>query len=220
MIQGKPMIQWVWEAAAKCKAASRVVVATDDRRIQEVVRGFGGEVVMTKESHPSGTDRMAEVARKIKAKVYVNVQGDEPLMTPQVIETLIRGIGKSPMATLAHEIGSKAEFERPDVVKVIQNMKGDAIYFSRSPIPFLRKSGIRLWRHVGIYAFQAEALRQFVRWSPSPLELAESLEQLRAVENGMPIRVLETHFRCFGVDTPEDLTRVVRRLRTLAAKQG
>ncbi len=173
---------------------------------------------MTKKSHPSGTDRMAEVASKIKAQIYVNVQGDEPLITPEVIETLIKGIGKSPMATLVHEVESKAEFERPDVVKVIKNVRGEAIYFSRSPLPFLRKPGIPLWRHVGIYAFQADALRQFVRWKPSPLELAESLEQLRAVENGMPIRILETHFRCFGVDTPEDLIRVSKRLKRLGSQ--
>lgn len=213
IINGKPMIQWVWEAASRCRSVARVVVATDHELILNAVRSFGGEAILTSVSHPSGTDRMAEVARKIKAKVYVNVQGDEPLITPEVIDTLIRGIKKSPMATLAHPVDSVDEFHRPDVVKVIRNLKGDALYFSRSPIPYLRQPGIPLWRHVGIYAFQADALRQFVRWKPSALELSESLEQLRALENGMPVRVLETHFQCFGVDTPEDLHRVSRRMK-------
>lgn len=213
IIKGKPMIQWVWEAASRSKSASKVVVATDHELILNTVQSFGGEAMMTQKSHPSGTDRMAEVASKISAKIYVNVQGDEPLMVPDVIDTLIRGIGKSPMATLAHPIHSFDEFHRPDVVKVIRNIHQEALYFSRSPIPYLRKSGIDLWRHVGIYAFQAKALKQFVRWKPSSLEEAESLEQLRALENGMPIKVLETHFQCFGVDTPEDLKRVARRLK-------
>ena len=219
ILNGKPMIQWVWEAAIKAKTAPRVVVATDHPLIFNAVKAFGGEPFMTKASHPSGTDRMAEVARHIKAKIYVNLQGDEPLVTPAVIDALIQGIGKSPMATLAHRIDSIEEYHHPDVVKVVRNTKGEALYFSRSPIPYLRKPGIALLRHVGIYAFQANALRQFVRWKPSALEAAESLEQLRAIENGMRIRVLETPFQCFGVDTPEDLTRVIKRMKQLKVKR-
>ncbi len=213
ILNGKPMIQWVWEAAIKSKRASRVLIATDHDLIFKTVQSFGGEAMMTKKSHPSGTDRMAEVARKIKAKVYLNLQGDEPLVTPEVIDQLLRGIGNSPMATLVHRIDSLEEFHRPDVVKVVRNTKGEALYFSRSPLPYLRESGIPLLRHVGIYAFQAKALRQFVTWKPSSLERAESLEQLRAIENGMQIRVLETPFQCFGVDTPEDLLRVIKRMK-------
>ncbi len=203
----------------KTKSAPRVIVATDHRSILETVESFGGEGIMTRKSHPSGTDRMAEVAEKIRAKIYLNLQGDEPLVTSEVIDSLLRGIGDSPMATLAHRIGSLEEFHRPDVVKVVRNLKGEALYFSRSPLPYLRKSGIPLLRHVGIYAFQAKALRQFVRWKPSSLERAESLEQLRAIENGMSIRVLETPFQCFGVDTPEDLTRVIKRMKQCGIKR-
>lgn len=209
-ILGKPMIQWVWEAARRSKRASEVLVATDDRRIADAVSSFGGIAVMTKSTHRSGTDRMAEVARKHPARLYVNVQGDEPLLTPQAVDALIDGIGSAPMATLAHPVEAESEWRSPEVCKVVIDVDGMALYFSRSPLPFQRQydPAVRAWRHVGIYAFKAEALKRFVGWKPGALEKAESLEQLRALEHGMKIKVLPTKFRCAGVDTSADLTKV------------
>lgn len=212
---GKPLVQWAWEAARKSRRASRVIVATDDRRIARAVEAFGGEAVMTKRSHPSGTDRMAEVARKVKADVYVNVQGDEPLLDPRAIDALVAGMKGAPMATLAHPVQSELEWCSLDVVKVVTDASGHALYFSRAPIPVMRQFNprVRLWRHVGIYAFTAAALRQFVSWPPGMLERAESLEQLRALERGMKIRVLPVRFRAHGVDTPRDLAHVGKLLK-------
>lgn len=209
-ILGKPMIQWVWEAARRSKRASEVLVATDDKRIADVVANFGGTSVMTKPTHRSGTDRMAEVARTHPAALYVNVQGDEPLLTPQAVDALIDGIGSASMATLAHPIECEADWRSAEVCKVVIDVNGLALYFSRSPLPFQRQydPAVRAWRHVGIYAFKADALRKFVGWKPSPLEKAESLEQLRALEHGLKIKVLPTKFRCAGVDTSADLTKV------------
>jgi 3-deoxy-manno-octulosonate cytidylyltransferase (CMP-KDO synthetase) len=209
LIKGKPLIQLVWERASRSKLAPRAVVATDDGRIAEVVRAFGGEVVMTRADHLSGTDRMAEVARKIKAEIYVNVQGDEPTILATEIDRLIRGLGRFPIATLAHVIETERERKNSHVVKVVAAPDGRALYFSRSPIPYPRHARGGLgWRHVGVYAYRAAALRQFVRWKPSPLELTESLEQLRALENGLAIRVIPTKMRCQGVDTPADLRHI------------
>ncbi|MDE1170711.1 MAG: 3-deoxy-manno-octulosonate cytidylyltransferase [Verrucomicrobium sp.] len=214
LIKGKPLIQWVWEKARKCKRADRVVVATDDERIFRAVEWFGGEAVMTSPEHPTGTDRIAEAARRLRAKadLYVNIQGDEPAVDPKEIERLIAGIGRSPIATLAHAVTDPADLANPNVVKVVCDAAGRALYFSRSPIPFARgKAKPRYLRHVGLYAFRAEALRRFVKLPPGVLEQAESLEQLRALENGMAIRVVETKMRCHGVDTPADL-RLVQKL--------
>lgn len=215
LLHGKPMVQWVWEAASRSKRASAVLVATDDKRIVEAVEAFGGKAVMTKTSHRSGTDRMAEVARKYPASLYVNVQGDEPLLTPQAVDALIDGIGSAPIGTLAHPIKTEAEWRSPEVCKVVIDKNDFALYFSRSPLPFQRRYDptVRAWRHVGIYAFKATALRQFVGWKPGALEKAESLEQLRALENGLKIKVLPTKFRCAGVDTPADLVKVEEILK-------
>ena len=217
-IQGRPMIQWVWEAACRSRLTEQVIVATDDERIADTASKFGADVVMTKKSHRSGTDRMAEVAVKISAQLYVNVQGDEPLLPASVVDDLIRAMMENPripIGTLGHRIESQAEWRSPDVVKVVCNRHREALYFSRSPLPFLRtfNSKVRLLRHVGIYAFRARALATFVALKPSPLELAESLEQLRALENGLDIQLIETKYRCLGVDTPADLARVETVLR-------
>jgi 3-deoxy-manno-octulosonate cytidylyltransferase (CMP-KDO synthetase) len=206
-LAGKPMIQWTWEAARRCKLADDVIVATDDARIVQVVEKFGGKALMTDPAHPSGTDRVAEVARQIKASLYINLQGDEPLLKPEAVDALISGIGNADMATLAHPLESSAEYNDPAAVKVALNAAGEALYFSRSPIPHWRdgapaQPGLR---HIGIYAFTAHALQQFVNWPQSPLEQAEKLEQLRALENGLKIKVIVTPFRCVGVDTPQDL---------------
>ena len=220
-IGGRPMIQWVWEAASRSRLTEQVIVATDDDRIADVAAKFGADVIMTKKSHRSGTDRMAEVAGKISAQLYVNVQGDEPLLSPGAVDDLIRAMLESPrvpIGTLAHRIESEAEWRSPEVVKVVCNRHREALYFSRSPLPFQRvfDRKARLLRHVGIYAFRASALATFVSLKPSPLELAESLEQLRALEHGMAIQVIETKYRCVGVDTPADLMRVEATLRKQA----
>jgi 3-deoxy-manno-octulosonate cytidylyltransferase (CMP-KDO synthetase) len=220
-IAGRPMIQWVWEAAMRTRMCDDVVVATDDDRIADVAAKFGADVVMTKKSHRSGTDRMAEVADKIPAQLYVNVQGDEPLLSPTAVDDLIRGMMESPrvpIGTLAHRLESEAEWRSPEVVKVVCDRHGEALYFSRSPLPFQRRfdKTAGLLRHVGIYAFRPRALEEFVALKPSALELAESLEQLRALESGMAIQVIETKYRCLGVDTPSDLKRVEGVLRKMA----
>lgn len=212
-LQGRPMIQWVWEAARRSRLAERVIVATDDRRIAAAATKFGAEVMMTKKSHRSGTDRMAEVAAKFPAQLYVNVQGDEPLLSAGAVDGLIRAMMKNrrvPIGTLAHTITSEEELIDPNVVKVVCDRDGKALYFSRSPLPFPRALDPKKppLRHIGIYAFRAPALAAFVALKPSPLEKAESLEQLRALENGLAIQVVETKYRCLGVDTPADLVRV------------
>src|SRR5271168_5002351 len=220
-IQGRPMIQWVWEAANRSRFTEQVVIATDDERIADTAAKFGADIVMTKKSHRSGTDRVAEVADKVSAQLYVNVQGDEPLLSPDAVDDLIRAMLESPRApigTLAHRIESEAEWRSPEVVKVVTNRHHEALYFSRSPLPFQRtfNAQAKLLRHIGIYAFRARALADFVALKPSPLELAESLEQLRALENGMTIQLIETKYRCLGVDTPADLARVEAALRQQA----
>jgi len=224
-IAGRPMIQWVWEAASRSRLTEQVVVATDDDRIADVAAKFGADVIMTKKSHRSGTDRVAEVADKISAQLYVNVQGDEPLLSPAAVDDLIRGMMENPRApigTLTHRIDSEAEWRSPEVVKVVCNRHHEALYFSRSPLPFQRAfdKKTRLLRHVGIYAFRARALTTFVSLKPSPLEVAESLEQLRALEHGMTIQVIETKYRCLGVDTPADLARVEAALRRQVKSQS
>ena len=217
-LRGRPMIQWVWEAASRSRLCEQVLVATDDDRIADVAAKFGADVVMTKKSHRSGTDRIAEVADKISAQLYVNVQGDEPLLSPGAVDDLIRGMAESPrvpIGTLAHPIEKEAEWRNPEVVKVVCNRHNEALYFSRSPLPFMRawNAKAKLLRHVGIYAYRSAALATFVSLKPSALELAESLEQLRALEHGMTIQVIETKYRCLGVDTPADLARVEAVLR-------
>ena len=217
-LMGRPMIQWVWEAASRSRLCEQVIVATDDDRIADVAAKFGADVMMTKKSHGSGTDRIAEVADKISAQLYVNVQGDEPLLSPGAVDDLIRGMAESPrmsIGTLAHRIEKRAEWLSPEVVKVVCNRHNEALYFSRSPLPFMRAwdSRAKLLRHVGIYAYRAAALATFVSLKASALEVAESLEQLRALEHGMTIQVIETKYRCLGVDTPADLARVESALR-------
>lgn len=218
-LAGKPLVQWAWEAACRSRLADHVVVATDDRRVLHVVQGLGGDAVMTSKRHPSGTDRMAEVASQRRASLYVNVQGDEALLPPKEIDALIRGMreDRAPIGTLAHQVDSEDEYLRPDVVKVVTTSTGHALYFSRSPLPHYRdghgpKELKNVWRHVGIYAFRAAALKKFVALRPGQLEKAEKLEQLRALENGMAIRVFPTKYRAIGVDTPQDLIEAERLL--------
>ena len=209
-IAGKPMIVRVWERAKRVRGIDRVLVATDSARIAEAVRAAGGEAVMTSPDCASGTDRCAEAVRGFPGvEVVINVQGDEPLLDPEAVETLARAFEDPSvrMATLARPLHPE-ERENPNVVKVVCDLRGNALYFSRAPIPFVRGSGAEPLAHVGLYGYRRDFLELFAELPPTPLELTERLEQLRALEHGHAIRVLRTEYRSIGVDTPEDLERV------------
>lgn len=215
-IRGKPLIQWVYERACATKRLDGIVVATDDDRIFGEVLRFGGRAVMTRADHVSGTDRVAEAVAGDNAEVVINIQGDEPLIEPALIDALsdvMKGDGRADMATGATLIREEEELRNPSVVKVVRDQEGWALYFSRLPIPFQRdgifRKGSRLhWRHIGIYAYRREFLDRFVAAPPCALEIAERLEQLRALHLGARIRVVETEYAGIGVDTPDDLLRV------------
>ena len=222
-IAGKPLIQHVWERCSGARGIDAVIVATDDMRIAAAAFAFGAEVSMTSPKHRSGTDRVAEVAKKLRGVTHViNVQGDEPLVDAALVARLAEAMiaeRKIEMITAATLFGPDEDVANPNAVKVVTDRHGDALYFSRSAIPYLRGDGVRpAWRrHVGIYGYTTKFLLQFVQWKPSPLELAESLEQLRALENGARIRVVPTKHSASGVDTPADVA-VAERL--LARKAG
>ncbi|HWQ62202.1 MAG TPA: 3-deoxy-manno-octulosonate cytidylyltransferase [Negativicutes bacterium] len=213
LIAGKPMIQHVYERALEAKRPDGVIVATDHEQVFSAVKAFGGEVVMTSPHHPTGTDRLAEVAdRFADVDVIVNVQGDEPLIEPDVIDRLAGEFYQTPdltMATLAAPL-LEAEYNMPSAVKVVTDLAGYALYFSRSLIPHPRNqiAGLAFYKHIGVYAYRRDFLLKFAALPPTPLEKAESLEQLRALEHGYRIKVLKTAFASVGVDTPEDLERV------------
>jgi 3-deoxy-manno-octulosonate cytidylyltransferase (CMP-KDO synthetase) len=229
-ILGKPMIQWVCERTAKAAHIHRVIVATDDERIAAAVRGFGGEVEMTRADHPTGTDRLAEVAARIETDLVVNVQGDEPLIDPKMIEQAVAPLRKNrgiPMGTLKCPLTSLEEFRNPNVVKVVTDRQGFALYFSRAPIPHPRDlgaalptdlTGLNCFKHVGLYVYRKDFLLTYPKLALTPLETLEKLEQLRALEHGFRIRVVETALPSQGVDTPEDLERVLELLRRGGAK--
>lgn len=230
-IGGRPMIQHVYESAAKAKVLDRVIVATDDRRIEAAVKKFGGEVMMTSADHASGTDRLAEVARKIKAELLVNVQGDLPFISAQTISRAVdplRRRGEIPMGTVCTAIYDETEWRNPNIVKVLTDKAGLAMYFTRAAIPFRRNDGVdpsgkkvaardrqRLWgyRHLGLYVYRREFLLKFSRLRPTALEQIESLEQLRALENGYRIYVAQVDERSVEVDTPADLLRAENYLK-------
>lgn len=217
LISGKPMIQHVYEKAAACSLIERVVVATDDPAIQQTVQAFGGEVVMTSE-HRTGTDRVAEVARTLDAEIIVNIQGDEPLLPPDAIEDAIRPLlqdEKIVMSTLKTALRPEDDPRDPNIVQVVTDSRGRALYFSRAPIPFQRGDGhsAQMYRHIGLYVFRRTFLFDFTALQQTPLELAESLEQLRALEHGYSIFVSETRYYPLGVDTPADIDRVEAILR-------
>lgn len=218
------MIQRVYERAARAKSVSRVLVATCDREIIDAVSAFGGEAVMTSDTHRSGTDRLAEAAANIDADVIVNVQGDEPLIDPGAIDKAIEPFEGDPdlkMVSLMVPIDSEAAKD-PNLVKVVVTLDNYALYFSRSPIPYERKplGGRSIYGHVGLYAYTREFLLQFASMQPTPLEMAESLEQLRVVENGYRIKMVEIADRPFGVDTVTDLERVRKELLEDGACRG
>jgi 3-deoxy-manno-octulosonate cytidylyltransferase (CMP-KDO synthetase) len=234
-IGGKPMIQHVYESTLKAPGLERVLVATDDRRIEQAVRKFGGEVVMTSRQHTSGTDRLAEVARKIRAEWLVNVQGDLPFIHAETIARAVVPLRRNPalpMGTVCTPIYDVREWHNPNVVKVLTNRERFAMYFSRAPIPFVRlrefdpsggkttlRNGRRLWgfRHLGLYVYRRDFLLKFARLRPTAIERIESLEQLRALENGYRIYVALVDERSIEVDTPADLRKAARYLKMRAS---
>jgi 3-deoxy-manno-octulosonate cytidylyltransferase (CMP-KDO synthetase) len=229
VLGGKPLVQHVWERARAAGTLDDLIVATDDERIARVVEGFGGKVMMTSPHHPSGTDRIAEVARAVPAAIYVNIQGDEPLLDAADVDTLVvglRGAPDAPMGTLDAPLHDRRIAEDPNVVKVVCDASGRALYFSRSLVPHPRHAAqaprggpdpvaiAGPWRrHIGLYAYRREFLLEFASWPPSPLEQAEGLEQLRALERGRVIRVFPARGRYLAVDSPEDVILVQNALR-------
>ena len=217
-IAGKPMIQWTCEQAT-ASIADIVLVATDDMRIKKAVESFGFKAVMTSEAHQSGTDRIAEAIHDIDADLIINLQGDEPILPPDVIDRLITKMTECPeleMATVAvpGQFGSE-EYNDPNTVKVVKDVTGKALYFSRSPIPHMRNSpkNTTCFFHWGIYAYRRDFLEEYIRWPQSELEKIESLEQLRALENGASIQVITTNQKALGVDVPEDIAKVEKFLK-------
>jgi 3-deoxy-manno-octulosonate cytidylyltransferase (CMP-KDO synthetase) len=218
LIAGKPLLQHVWERCSLASGIETVLIATDDMRIAEAAFSFGAEVALTSPKHRSGTDRVAEVARKLRGVTHViNVQGDEPLIDPNLVSKLarkLRGDRRIQMITAASAFEADEDVANPNVVKVVVDRAGDALYFSRSAIPYVRGDGLEptFYRHQGLYGFTTKFLLQFVKWKPGFLEQAESLEQLRALENGAKIRVILAKTAAVGVDTQEDLATVERLL--------
>ena len=222
LIAGKPLIQRVVEQCQKAKSLSEVIVATDDTRIWEVAQNFC-RVEMTSPDHPSGTDRIAEVVQRNACDAAVNIQGDEPLIDPQVIDAVARALANSAMSTAATPIRDPSEYENPNVVKVVVNALDLALYFSRRTIPYVRDAASRsvaeqlaafpFLKHLGIYGYRRETLLKLVKFPVSPLEQAERLEQLRALENGIEIAVVRVHYESVGVDVPGDVGRVEALLR-------
>lgn len=240
LIAGKPLLQHVWEASRRAKKLDQLIIATDDFRIAEAAFNWGAEVAMTSANCASGTDRAAEVAAKAKPFAHIiNIQGDEPLVEPGLVDRLVRELQRDrelEMVTAAHPFADSREAESPHQVKVVLNRKGEALYFSRAPIPASRSGGLQsavlegrrlanrrslvpYLRHQGIYGYTRDLLLRFVRWKASLLERAESLEQLRALENGVRIKVVMTGSGSPGVDTPED-ARMIERLLVSAGKRS
>src|SRR5262245_22886633 len=230
-IGGKPMIQHVYESVSKARDLDRVLVATDDRRIQAAVKKFGGEVMLTGKHHASGTDRLAEVARKITADWLVNVQGDLPFVHAETIARAVRPLRRDrtiPMATVCTQIYEEAEWRNPNIVKVLTDRGGFALYFSRAPIPFPRHDSLNAvgqksqrgkrrlfgFRHLGLYVYRRDFLLKFARLKPTALERLESLEQLRALENGYRIYVAQVEEDSVEVDTSADLRRAEQYWKT------
>ena len=214
-LAGKPMIERVYERAKEAKTAGRVIVATDDERIVKAVEGFGGEARMTRTDHRTGTERIAEVAARTEGDVFVNVQGDEPLLDPAAVDTAVTSLLEEPVAaiaTVAVPIQTPGDIMDPNVVKTVLDFDGNALYFSRAPIPWVRDTGMkthaRHLKHLGLYVFQREALLEYPTLPQGELERIEQLEQLRWMENGWKVRVAEVEHDAVSVDVPEDVKRV------------
>ena len=213
------MIEHVYRRAAAARGVDAVVVATDDPRIAAAIEEIGGIFRMTRDDHRTGTDRLAEVARDLDCEIVLNVQGDEPLIDPATIEAVIAPLVEDPwldMSTACTPLPEAGDQENPNVVKVVINLAGNAMYFSRSPLPHVRGVRPDTYKHLGIYGYRRTFLLAFASLAPTPLELAESLEQLRALEHGHRIRTVVTRFDSIGVDTPEDLERVRHQLAARA----
>lgn len=211
-VQGKPIIQWVYEKAAMSELADIIIVATDDSRIFDAVKAFGGNVEMTSANHKCGSDRIREVAERHPEISYiVNLQGDEPLITPESIDEVIRNVKDdiaADISTLIRPLTDENEINNPNLVKCVRDLNGFALYFSRSKIPYERNAGIaEFWGHLGIYGYKRDALFKMTSLPQSPLEKTESLEQLRALENGMKIKTSVVNFVPVGIDTKEDLEK-------------
>jgi 3-deoxy-manno-octulosonate cytidylyltransferase (CMP-KDO synthetase) len=219
------MIAHVYDRASAARSVSSVIVATDDERIARAVESFGGDVRMTSSLHRSGTDRLAEVAATLSCDLVVNVQGDEPLIEPAMIDEAIAPFGADPalqLTTLRRQIDDAADLTNPNVTKVVVDRDGFALYFSRAPIPYRRHDGAAApaWRHIGLYVYRRECLLRLAGLPPTPLERAEALEQLRALEHGIRIKAIETAYDSIGVDTPDDLERVRHIVARDAIKTG
>jgi 3-deoxy-manno-octulosonate cytidylyltransferase (CMP-KDO synthetase) len=219
-LAGKPMVQHVYERAKRAQTVHRVIVATDDQRIMDAVTAFGGEARMTRSDHRTGTERIAEVAAHEPGDVFVNVQGDEPLIDPVAIDTAVGALLEEPQAqisTVATPIRHAGDILDPNVVKTVLDFDGNALYFSRAPIPWIRdtqqKVHVKYWKHLGLYVFQREALLEFPTLPQGELERIEQLEQLRWLENGWKIRVAEVAHDAVSVDVPEDVARVEKLMQ-------
>jgi 3-deoxy-manno-octulosonate cytidylyltransferase (CMP-KDO synthetase) len=226
LIKGKPMVQWVYTRTKRSLLLDRVIVATDDTRIFDAVRSFGGEAVMTSADHATGTDRIAEVARNLDCDIIVNVQGDEPLIDPTMIDAAVSPLVAEPsipLGTLAAVITDPHEVRDPNVVKVVVDRQGYALYFSRAPIPWDRDrwsetqssakpDGGPWYKHIGLYVYRRDFLLSFAAAPQTRLEICEKLEQLRALENGHRIRVVLTERGSLGVDIPDDLSKILQRI--------
>jgi 3-deoxy-manno-octulosonate cytidylyltransferase (CMP-KDO synthetase) len=219
-IAGRPMIQHVVERVRRSHLVSRVVVATDEAAIKNAVEAFGGEAILTRRDHRTGSDRVAEVAAHLPAEIYVNVQGDEPLIDPGTVDAVVAAILEDEsvqIATPCTPIAHPDDIMDPNVVKVVRDFDGNALYFSRAPVPWVRDTGesiaARHFKHLGLYAFRRDALVEFPTLPPGELERIEQLEQLRWLENGFRIRVVETAYDAVSVDVPADVERVEKLLR-------
>lgn len=218
-IAGKPMIQWVWERAAQARSLHELYIATPDPEIVQVAESFGARAMLTSHAHRSGTDRMAEVARRTDGDIYVNIQGDEPLLNPEAIERAVQPLLDDPhvMMSSLYCHAQPEDYEQPSVVKVVLDQNSDALYFSRSRIPYPRETTeVSVLRHIGLYVFRRELLLQFAEWEPTPLERTEMLEQLRVLEHGYKIRMVYFEHPSIAVDTETDLQRV----RAILASEG
>jgi len=224
LIAGKPLVQHVVEQCQRAKSLAEVIVATDDTRVWEVAQNFC-RAEMTSPDHPSGTDRLAEVVQRCECDAAINIQGDEPLIDPKVIDAVANALTANEMSTAATRIQASEEYDNPNVVKVVVNTAGRALYFSRRTIPYLRDAASRsvaehlaafpFLKHIGIYGYRRDALLRLVKCPVSPLEQAEKLEQLRALENGIPIAVVRVNYDSVGVDVPADVLRVEKILQIL-----
>jgi len=226
LIAGKPLVQWVWEAAKAAKRVTRVVVATDSDKIARIVRGFGGEVVMTSPRCPSGTDRVAQVARTSRAGIVVNVQGDEPLLSPTTIDKVVEVLqqdSSAVMSTAVRKPDNDREWRDPNAVKAVLDRTNYALYFSRAPLPNLSRSNgtpvAPRWIHIGLYAFRRAFLFRFAALPPSTLEQAERLEQLRVLEHGCAIKVAVVAQKTCAVDRPEDVRKVEKIMSKMRTRE-